>query len=80
MFIWRTFIEEFWINVTVENIYFSYHDALKIVIEKNVVEFQISLWNPVKSGNKRKKDMFSRFFSNFNSFIILVKKIIQRKK
>ena len=28
-------------NVSVENIYFSDHDALRIVIEKNAVGFQI---------------------------------------
>ena len=33
-------MEEFSANATVENIYFSDHDALRIVIEKNNVDFQ----------------------------------------
>ena len=33
-------MEEFSANATVENIYFSDHDAIRIVIEKNNVDFQ----------------------------------------
>ena len=32
-------MEKFSANVTVENIYFSDHDAIKIVIEENSVDF-----------------------------------------
>ena len=37
----KTLTKEFSTNVSVENIYFSDHDAFRIVIEKNVVDFQI---------------------------------------
>ena len=37
----RTLLEEFSTNVSVENIYFSDHNALRIVIEKNTVDFQM---------------------------------------
>ena len=33
-------MEEFSANATVEKIFFSDHDAIKIVIEKNNVDFQ----------------------------------------
>ena len=36
-------MEEFFTSVTVENIYFSDHDALRIVIKKNAVVFHINL-------------------------------------
>ena len=32
-------MEEFFTNTTAENIYFSDHDAVRIVIEKNAVDF-----------------------------------------
>ena len=35
-------LEEFFTNVTVENIYFSDHDAVRIAIEKNYVDFHIN--------------------------------------
>ena len=35
-------MEEFFIDATVENIYFSDHDAVRIVIEKNSVDFHIN--------------------------------------
>ena len=37
----KTFMEEFFTNVTVENIHFADDDALRIVIEKNAVDFQM---------------------------------------
>ena len=40
-------MEEFSTNVTVENIYLSDHDVLRIVIEKNAVDFQAILSNPI---------------------------------
>ena len=36
-------MEEFSTSVTDENIYFSDHDALRIVIKKNAVDFYINL-------------------------------------
>ena len=36
-------MKEFSINVTVENIYFVDYDALRMVIEKNPIDFQIIL-------------------------------------
>ena len=36
-------MKEFFTNVTIENIYFSDHDAVKISIEKNCVDFYINL-------------------------------------
>ena len=37
----KAFMEEFFTNVTVENIHFADDDALRIVIEKNAVDFQM---------------------------------------
>ena len=39
VFIKKDLMEEFFINATVENIYFSDHDAIRILIEKNAVGF-----------------------------------------
>ena len=41
VYINKTLMEEFSTNVSVENIYFSDHDALRVVIEKNTVDFQL---------------------------------------
>ena len=35
-------MKEFITNVTAENIYFSDHNAIRIVIEKNSVDFHIN--------------------------------------
>ena len=43
VYIKKTLMEEFSTSVTVENIYFSDHDALRIVIKKNAVGFHINL-------------------------------------
>ena len=43
VYIKKTLMEEFSTSVTVENIYFSDHDALRIVIKKNAVDFHIKL-------------------------------------
>ena len=41
VYIKKTLMEEFSTNVTIENIHFSLdHDAIRIVIEKNNVDFQ----------------------------------------
>ena len=39
----KLLMEVFSTNVSIENIYFSEHDALRIVIEKNLVDFQMIL-------------------------------------
>ena len=39
VFIKKDLMEEFFTNATVENIYFSDHDAVRILIEKNAVGF-----------------------------------------
>ena len=39
VFIKKDLMEEFFTNATVENIYFSDHDAIRILIEKNAVGF-----------------------------------------
>ena len=36
----KTLMEEFSINLTVENMYFSDHDAVRIAIDKNAVDFE----------------------------------------
>ena len=36
----KTLMEEFFTNATVENIYFSDHDAVRIMIVKNEVDFR----------------------------------------
>ena len=38
----KAFMEEFFTNVTVENIYFSDNDAVRIAIEKNYIDFHIN--------------------------------------
>ena len=43
IYIKKTLMEEFSTNVTVENIYFSDHDALRIVIKTNSVNFHVYL-------------------------------------
>ena len=43
VYIKKTLMEEFSTSVTVENIYFSDHDALRTVIKKNAVDFHIIL-------------------------------------
>ena len=39
VYVKKTLMEEFLINLTVENIYFSDHDTVRIVIDKNAVDF-----------------------------------------
>ena len=39
VYVKKTLMEEFSINLTVENIYFSDHDAVRNVIDKNAVDF-----------------------------------------
>ena len=39
VYVKKTLMEEFSINLTVENIYFSDHDAVRIVTDKNAVDF-----------------------------------------
>ena len=38
----KALMEEFFTNVTVENIYFSDHDAIRTAIHKNFVDFHIN--------------------------------------
>ena len=40
VYIKKSLIEEFFTNGTIENIYFSDHDAVRIIIEKNAVNFR----------------------------------------
>ena len=42
VYIKKALMEEFFTNVNVENIYFSDHDAARIVIGKNSVDFHIN--------------------------------------
>ena len=39
VYIKKTLVEEFFANAIVENIYFLYHDAIRIAIGKNNVDF-----------------------------------------
>lgn len=43
-------MEEFFTDVTDESIYFPDHDVLRIVMEKNALDFHIN--HPVQSGRK----------------------------
>ena len=43
VYIKKTLMEEFPTSVTVANIYFSDHDALRIATKKNAVDFHINL-------------------------------------
>ena len=47
VYIKKTLTTEFSINATVENIYFSDHDHVRIVIEQNNVYFHTAPINPV---------------------------------
>ena len=42
VYIKNALMEEIFTNVTVENIYFSHHDVVRISIEKNYVDFHIN--------------------------------------
>ena len=42
VYIKKALMEEFFTNVTAENIYFSDHDAVRITIEKNYLDFHIN--------------------------------------
>ena len=42
VYIKKALMEEFFTNVTVENICFSDHDAVRITIEKNYLDFHIN--------------------------------------
>ena len=77
-YIKKVLMVEFPTNVIVENIYFSDHDDIRIAIPKIPFDFHTISQNSIKLGNKGKFDIFSRFFSNFNSFINLVKTVVQR--
>lgn len=45
VYIKEALMEKLFTNVTVENIFFLDHDAVRIVIEKNSVVFHINPWN-----------------------------------
>ena len=45
VYIKKALMEEFFTNVTVKNNYFSDHDVVRIVIEKNFVDFHINPYN-----------------------------------
>ena len=47
VYIKKTLTTEFSINATVENIYFSGHDHVRIVIEQNNVYFHTATINPI---------------------------------
>ena len=38
----KALMENFFTNVAVENIYFSDHDAVRVAIEKNPIDFHIN--------------------------------------
>ena len=42
VYIKKALMEKFFTNVTVENIYFSDHDAVRIAIHKNYVDFHVN--------------------------------------
>ena len=59
-------MEELFTNVIVKNSYFLDHDAVRVVIEKNYVDFYINPQNLIQPGKKRRNDCFPRFLSHFN--------------
>ena len=75
----KSFMEEFPSNVTVQTVYFSDHDAVRIMNEKNF-DLNTIPWNQTWSGNKGTFDGFQGFFNNFNSFITLVKVVAKWEK
>ena len=71
-------MEEFSTNETVEDFKFLDHDVSRVVIEKNVVDFQTIPSNPIWSGNGEEFNDFLVFLvSNFNSCSIAVKRTIK---
>ena len=52
----KAFMEEVFTNETVENIHFSHHDAVTIVIEKNSIDF--ILLHKVQYDHTRRRDLF----------------------
>ena len=42
VYIKKALMEEFFVNVTVEKNFFSDHDAVRTVIEKNFIDFHIN--------------------------------------
>ena len=52
VYIQNSLIEEFCSNVIGENIYFSDHDGIGILIDKNVIPFHTILWYSIWSDNK----------------------------
>ena len=52
----KAFMEEVFTNATVENIHFSHHDVVRIVIEKNSVDF--ILLHKVQYDHTRRRNLF----------------------
>ena len=61
-------MDELFTNATVGKIYFSDHDAVRVIIERNAVEFDTGPENIKWSGKKEGIIVFLGLFSNFNSF------------
>ena len=64
-YIKRGLLEEFFANAIVENTYFSDHDAVQIVIEKNSVDFHNVPLSPVRSSEKEE-------FIGFLAFLVIL--------
>ena len=59
VYIKKDLIEELFTNATVENIYFSDHDAVRYIIQKNAVDFLYC--SIVSSMIRQERRMYSFF-------------------
>ena len=69
----RALMEDLFTYVTVENIYFSDHDAVRILIKKYSVEYQSDI------SRQEKNSLFFRF-RNFNVFSSVVNMAQERDR
>ena len=64
-------MEEFFFDATVQNIYFSDLDPVRIIIKKNSIDYCTIPQNPILLGKKEEILDFQLFLLyNFNSLIV----------
>ena len=73
-FRWKNF------SLTAENIYFSDHDAMRLVTEKNYVDFHTNPWNPKWPGKKEEFTVFLGSSEIFNLFGSVVDVVIEKDR
>ena len=79
VYIKTTLMKELFTNATLEKIYFSDHDAVRIIIEKILLIF--ILFHKIQYYQAGKKNLpVFYFFSNFNSFRSMSKMAKERDR